>query len=540
MSVDYCDVLVIGSGSAALSAALRAARGGLSVIIAEKSELLGGTSAMSGAGIWIPANHLAREAKIDDSAEEALRYIRSASPLGWQDREDSLWQAFVGNADRMLEFLCNATPLKFELVDQADPYSECPGGKRFGRMLSPTALSRNTLGSLAGAIRRSPLPHIFTYREIYEYDLQKRPLQAVVRLWPKLLRRYLTNAGGQGTALIAGLLRGCLDAGCQVRLQMRAVRLLAEPGEATVIGAEFRDAGDRTQFVLACKGVVLATGGFEWDSGLMSQHFPGSPYVIGSSPTNTGDGQKMSVAAGAALDRMDQANVYVCYPVQKGHEGKGLPSIFHSEPHSILVNRKGRRFVSESEFNLGEAVDRRTETRAPIHLPVWLIGDARFSPNGATNSWLHTRGRGKYTAYAQTLEELAGKLGLPADTLVAEVDRFNAYCDQGRDGDFRRGETYWEGARHRATAAHLGRIEKPPFVGIPLERFMVGTKGGARTNPRGQVLRADGSIIPGLYAAGLAMANSFGSHGIGAGTTLGPSLTWGFICAESILADGRP
>jgi 3-oxosteroid 1-dehydrogenase len=179
MTIDHCDVLVIGSGSAALSAALRAAKGGFSVLITEKSDQLGGTSAMSGAGIWIPANHIARKAGIVDSEDDALPYLRSASPPGWQEKEDALWQAFVRNAPRMLEFICDAMPLTFELVDQPDPFAEMPGGKACGRMVSPLALSRNLLGAYASALRRSYLPHVLTYREIYDNDIQHHPARTI-------------------------------------------------------------------------------------------------------------------------------------------------------------------------------------------------------------------------------------------------------------------------------------------------------------------------------------------------------------------------
>ena len=147
---DECDVLVIGSGSAALSAALRCAVGGLRVTIIEKTGRLGGTSAMSGAGTWIPANHRAAEAGIADSPEEALAYIRAASPDGWQEAEDSLWAAFTRNAAPMLAFLEQHTPLRFALTDEPDTMVE-RGGKRRGRMLSPKPLRK----SLAGRYARS-------------------------------------------------------------------------------------------------------------------------------------------------------------------------------------------------------------------------------------------------------------------------------------------------------------------------------------------------------------------------------------------------
>jgi len=538
MDAVHCDVLVIGSGAAALSAALRAAWGGLSVVVAEKTELLGGTSAMSGAGIWVPANHLAGKTGVSDSEEEALRYIRSASPDGWQDDEDALWQAFASNAPRMLEFLASATPLTFELVDQPDPFSELPGGKAYGRMLSPVVLSRDLIGPLGRTLRRSPLPHIFTYGEIYEHDLRHHPLLGVLKLWPKLVLRYLTRSRGQGTALIVGLLKGCLDAGCQIRPNMEAFELLKDSASGRVIGARFREACGTLRTVHARLGVVLATGGFEWNAELFKSHFPGPEYRVGSSPANTGDGQNMAAVAGAHLDRMDQANVYLSYPSRCGREHGGLPRIFHAAPHSIIVDRTARRFVSEGDFNLGEVADRRdAKARQPLHLPVWLIGDSRFSRTALPQAMRRAGESDGRVVTAPSIEELARKLDLPAHVLAQTVSRFNDFSDRGKDTDFHRGESLWERATSASPSPHLWRIEKPPFVGVAMDRFIVGTKGGARTNARGQVLRPDASVIAGFYAAGLAMANPFGSRGIGAGTTLGPNLTWGYICAETMLAE---
>src|SRR5579863_5499516 len=178
------DVLIVGSGSAALSAALRAAVGGLSVVLFEKTEWIGGTSAMSGAGTWIPANHHARAAGLSDSATEALDYIRAASPEGWQAEEDELWRAFVETAPRMLEFVEQHTPLRFALAQEPDIRTDLPGGKAFGRMLSPRPLSRRIVGRYGKRIRRSTLPHLFAYQEVYDFDAWHRPIAAVLRFAP--------------------------------------------------------------------------------------------------------------------------------------------------------------------------------------------------------------------------------------------------------------------------------------------------------------------------------------------------------------------
>lgn len=507
-------------------------------MILEKTDKLGGTSAMSGAGVWIPANHHARAAGLQDSADEALTYLRAASPQHWQAEEDSLWQAFCRTAPRMLEFLEAASPLRFALVNEPDPMSEYPGGKRMGRMVSPGALSRRLLGNYASRLRRSTLPHLFTYQEIVDTDPYHHPVRSGLRLMPRLLWRWLTDSGGQGTALMTGLAKGCVDAGCRFELRARALKLTTDPSDGSVTGAVVEQDG-RQRTVEARRGVVLATGGFEWDAELLQRHFPGPLDRRGSPRTNTGDGQKMAAAVGARLDRMDQANVHPCLPTRYEGQPHGLPMVFQAEPHAIVVDRTGCRFVSESDFNIGEAMDRRDpETGTPVHLPVWLIGDRRFLGRSLPFRWYAGKER-DWIVKARTLDALAARIGVPADALATTVARFNTFCDRGRDEDFHRGESAWESYKSHGPEGKLGRIDEAPFLAMSLNRSILGTKGGARTNDKGQVLRPDSSVIAGLYAAGLAMANPIGTRAVGAGTTIGPNMTWGFICAETLLQQNR-
>ncbi|MGF7160927.1 3-oxosteroid 1-dehydrogenase [Rhodoligotrophos appendicifer] len=533
------DVVIVGSGSAALSAALRAATGGLSVVILEKSDKLGGTSAMSGSGTWIPANHVARRAGMADSQEEALEYIRSASPEGWHAEEDEHWQKFIATAPRMLEFLEQETPLEFALAEEPDIFADRPGGKgSMTRMLSPKPLSRRLLGRYGPKLRRSTLPQLFTYQEVYDGDLYHSPISVFLKLWPKLIWRYLTQTRAMGNALMIGLIKGCLDKGCRFELETRVVELIQDEDDGRIRGV-VAETGGKRRSVHARRGVVLATGGFEWNKELFSKHFPGPLDRIGSPRTNSGDGQLLAQKAGAALDRMDQANVYPTLPTRYEGELHGIPMTYQAEPHAIMVDRTGKRFASEYDFNIGKAIDRRDpETGEPVHLPIWMITDQRYMRLSLPFLW-YARKDPSWIVKANTLEELAGKTGLPADVLKETVARFNRFCEQGRDDDFHRGEGAWESFKAGGTENAFGTIEKPPYYAMSVNRSIMGTKGGARTNIRGEVLRPDRSVIPGLYAAGLAMANPIGTLAIGAGTTIGPNLTWGFVCGESLLMTNR-
>jgi 3-oxosteroid 1-dehydrogenase len=532
---DY-DVVVAGSGSAGLSTALRAAVGGLRVAVFEKTDVLGGTSAMSGAGTWTPANHHALAAGIADSIAEAIEYIRAACPSDWKEEEDELWVAFTRNAPRMLRFLEEHTPLRFALSEEPDIMAERSGGKTRGRMLSPRPLRKAIVGSYASRIRRSTLPHLFTYQEVYDGDLYHRPARAALRFGPRVLWRLLTNSRAQGSALVVGLLRGCLDSGCHVETNSRVVELLTDAEKTRVIGVVVESSGARRTH-RARSGVVIATGGFEWNGVMLNRYFPGPLDRLGSPRSNEGDGQELAAMAGAALAHMDQANIYPTLPTY--YEGKphGVPIIFQAERHAILVDRNGRRFVSEYDFNVGEALDRRDpESGMPIHLPAWVIADRRFLRQAPPFLW-YARKASNWLVRAPSMRELAGKIRLPAQELEKTVTRYNDFCAKGRDLDFRRGESVWEQFKAGGSRAALAPVERAPFFATPFNRSILGTKGGARTNASGQVLRPDGSAIPGLYAAGLAMANPIGTRAIGPGTTIGPNLTWGFICGESLLKE---
>ena len=538
------DVVVVGSGGAGLAAALTAAAGGARVVVLEKAAVLGGTTAMSGGGIWVPANHHMLAAGIADSREEALTYLRAVAPEGWGEVEEPLWQAFIEHAPQMLAFLDEHTPLEFELVHHPDPYVEAAGGKFSGRMLSPRPISRNILGPWRDRIRPFTAGQLFTYRELIVGTVLSRPVPTLLRMAPTLGYRWLTRRVGMGNAIITGLVKGCLDHGCDIMAEVRAERLVTDGeggGRARVIGLEASSRGRRLA-IGAAKGVVLATGGFEWDPEMRARYFPGEVGLIGSPRTNTGDGHKMAVAVGARLERMDQALMYSVLPtVYEGHR-HALPLAELYAPHCILVNRHGRRFANEGMPNLGVAINERDPaTDLPVHLPAWRIFDAQYAAKNPANMWIGRLARDWFRR-AGSVAELARMIEVDPAALIETIDRFNGFARRGRDEDFHRGETAWEKFHTpdpgpEGANGALGTIAVPPFYASPYYRAILATKGGPRTNERGEVLRSDGSVIAGLYCAGVAMANPIGSKAVGAGTTIGPCLTWGYICGRSLLRE---
>ncbi len=531
------DALVLGSGAAGLTSALTAAVAGLGVTVLEKSDRLGGTSAMSGAGTWIPANHHAAAAGIEDSSEDALAYLRAAAPEGWAATEDALWQRLAEAAPQMLRFVEAHTPLRFALTPEPDPLRDLPGAKPRGRMLSPRPLSRWRAGRFVFRIRGSTIPELFTYHEAVETDLYHHPYRTALRLWPRLLWRVLTNTRGKGTALVTGLLRGCLDAGVRIETGARAIELLQDETGA-VTGALVERDGARHR-ILARRGVVIATGGFEWDTERLERHFPGGADYLGSPPSNTGDGHAMAEAVGAALDRMDQATLTPSVPTRHGGRLMAQPVPFHTEPNAIVVNRHGVRFANELRFNIGESMDARDPSGRPLHQPCWVIADARLLERLPPARWAARADPG-WLRQAGSIAALASRIGLDPAALEATVARDNAACAAQKDAEFGRptaAEAAATGDRRRRGG--LEAIERPPFLAMPFNRSILGTKGGPRTNAQAEVLRPDGSIIPGLFAAGASSANPIGTRGVGTGTTIGPYMTWGYVAGLAMARRNR-
>jgi 3-oxosteroid 1-dehydrogenase len=419
------DVLVIGSGAAALAGALAAAVGGARVLILEKSDLLGGTTAMSGAGTWVPANHHMLAAGMADSPDEAVTYMRATAPEGWAAEEEPLWRAMAETGPAMLEFLERHTPLRFELVHHPDLYAEAPGGRERGRMVSPKAIALAEAGPWARRIRGSTLPQLFTYREFLEGVKVSQSVPGFLKLLPRLVWRVVARRVGMGNALVTGLVAGCLKAGCEIRAGARALRLLTDggaPTEGRIVGIEAEEKGRRLA-IRARRGVLLATGGFEWDEAMRARHFPGEVGLIGSPRSNTGDGHKMAAAVGARLAHMDQANIFPVAPTRYEGARHALPFTELYFPHCILVNREGRRFTNEGGPNVGVEIDRRDPASGlPVHLPCWRIFDTQYARKNRYGMQLARRDPG-YLHRGSSIEALARDIGLDPSALAVRVGR---------------------------------------------------------------------------------------------------------------------
>ncbi|WP_428683167.1 FAD-dependent oxidoreductase [Sphingopyxis sp.] len=529
-------VIVLGTGGAGLTAAISAHEAGARVSLFEKGDQVGGTTAWSGGMIWIPNNHHEATLGVEDSRAKALTYLMSMSHGLMQQH---LVEAFLDHGPKMVAFLEANTPVQFRPIPEfPDYHAEFPGGMpNGGRSLDCRLYSFHELGEWADKVTKSPYypsPHF----SIYDTPLGQAKPQPLAP--EELQRRIDGDLRGSGQALVGRLLRACLDRRIEPQTGHRAVRLLTDGDR--VAGVVFETADGEVE--VAADAVILATGGFEWDADLLRAFIRG-PLTHPLSPkTNTGDGLKMAMRVGAMLGNMREA---WWMPVAEVPEsdcsmGKTLVAGQRSLPHSIMVNRAGKRFTNEAaNYNaIGAAFhDQDVSAFDYANLPCWLIFDQQYIDRFGFGMISGERGVAppQWAMRAESLPELAGRLGIDPDALDATVERFNGHCATGHDPDFGRGDAahdQWWGdpAGRGSTAATLGPIGQGPFFAIEIKSGALGTKGGPQTDVNAQVLSVDGGAISGLYAAGNVMASAMGMTYGGPGGTIAPGMVFGFLAGR--------
>lgn len=523
------DVVVLGSGAAGLTAALAAAQAGVDVGLFEKAALLGGSTAISGGVCWVPLNHHEDAAGIHDSRADALAYLASLS-LGRMD--PVLAEAFVDNGRQTVAWLEDTTELRFTLLPRyPDYHPENPGGKPDGgRSLDPGLFSFTSLGSWADRVARS--------RRSAHLKITDTTLGGGTGfLEPdELTRRIAADLRGCGNALVGPLIKALLDLDVTPVLNAQATDLVVTDGR--VVGVRLSIDGVPT-VVNARRGVVLATGGFEWNPELVAEFLRGPMTAPTSVPTNTGDGLLMAMRTGARLANMGQA-WWVPTVQIPGDEAFGAPrsSLVNRErtlPGSIMVNARGRRFTDEAtNYNaLGGAFHQMDAVAFGFaNLPAWLVFDARNAREYGSFGTRPGEPVADWIPRADTLGALATQVGIDPVGLEATAARWNGFVDAEQDEDFHRGDSAydrWSGdGRHRFTkASTMGRLDEAPYYAVPVQSGALGTSGGPRTDEGGRVLDTHSVPVPGLYAAGnVAAAPTAMAYG-GAGGTLGPILVFG-------------
>ena len=559
-----CDVLVVGSGAGAMTAALRAHDLGLQVLVIEKSDRFGGTSAISGGGIWIPCNHRIAAVGGQDSPEEAIRYIRAVTH---DEIDDGRIEAYVEHGHRAIEYLEQHSRVRFEAQEAySDYYPEVDGGKPGYRSMDPLPFDARELGEDFQRLRE-PSPSTLMMGRMTMTMKEARVLLCRAPGWIgltlKVLWRYWRDLGWRlrskrdrfltlGNALIAALRCSLTDRQVPLTLNCRLERLIEENGR--VVGAELVRGGSILR-VQTRRGVVLGAGGFERNQGMRTQYHPQPSRSDWSAtpPYNTGDAIRAGQALGATTALMDHSWWAPTTHVE-GEEKQRPLFVERALPGCIMVNSAGRRFVNEAApyTDIVYAMYENNREGA-TSVPCWLIFDADFRrkypcgallpgyamPDSRLPKHLHS-----YFHKADSIGELASMIGVDASGLLRTLDQFNAMAEAGKDQDFKKGDSLFDRYYGDPTVQPnpcLAPLVKAPFYAVKIDAGDIGTKGGLLTDVHARVLREDGTPISGLYAIGNTAASMMGRTYPGAGSTIGPAMVFGFRAAEHIhSADTEP
>jgi len=542
------DVLIVGSGGGGMTAALVAHKAGLKTIIIEKTPYYGGSTARSGGGIWVPNNYLMREAGVDDSLEQARTYMQAT--IG--NRTPQICQdAYLQNAGPMLEWLRDHTDLKCRYMPgYPDYYPEKPGGKAQGRAVEPELFNGKLLGAdltqLNPPFIEVPGGMAFTAREYQQLGMVMRTWQgklAATRIGMRLVWHRLTcqKTLMMGQALIARLRLSLKKRDIPLWLNTPLKELIVENGR--IVGAKVERDG-KPCTIYAYRGVILAAGDFahNLDMRLKYQRHPITTDWTTASHGNTGDAILAGMRIGAAVDLMEEA---WWGPTTKP---PGKPPFFHvgerGYPGLIMVNQKGQRFTNESASYVEVVqVMYQKHTDDNRHIPCYFIFDQRYRNNYIFGRLFPRQPipreflQNGYIKKADSLEKLAGQLGMNPSVLVDTVNRFNGFARSGKDLDYGRGDSAYDNYYGDQTVKpnpNLAPLQQAPFYAVEVVPGDLGTKGGLVTDEFARVLRQDGGVIEGLYCVGNNSASVMGTTYPGPGCTIGSSMVFGYIAARHI------
>ncbi len=563
-SFDACvDVLVIGSGGGGMTAALAAHAAGLDTLVVEKGSQFGGSTALSGGGIWVPgAPSQKREgyAPDPDGVKEYLRQITDGLV------SDERISAYVANAPEMMEFL-EKTSRWCEFVwkpGYADYYPELPGGSELGSTINVPPIDLRVLGdeeaNLLKPLALAPKGIWLGPKDLrlfYQVRQNWRGKAVLVKL---LWRKFRAHVFGDRIAAIGQSLAARLRLAMQEQdiplwLDAPMTELITDV-DGTVVGAVVEHRGE-AQRIGARRGVILATGGFDHDMAWRREHLPELEHDWSfGNPLAMGDGIRAGEKVGAATELLDEAWWFpaMCWP-----DGR-LQFMLNERmmPSQFVVNGAGKRFINEAAPYMDFAHAMIAGQRSGVsHIPCWLITDTRSFhryvvgghlpipkipgapvPTGRTvpQAWLDSG----VVRSAATLDELAVRIGVPPAELRRTAERFNELARKGHDDDFNRGDSVYDNYYGDPTLPNpnLYPLTTPPYLAFQIILGDLGTSGGLRTDEHARVLRSDDTVIDGLYAVGNTSAAVMGRSYAGAGATIGPAMTFGYIAARHIA--GRP
>lgn len=559
------DLVVVGSGGGALLSAVRAADEGLRVLVLEKSELFGGTTAYSGGVLWVPCNYDQAPNGVQDDLKTAFSYVKRVAK-GLSPDERIL--AYVESANSMMEYLRDGVGLPYySLTRYPDYYQQVPGSIKGGRSMDPARFDASKLGIDGLKTMRDGnktalvLGHIcVTAKEAGKVVRREKGGMAMMmgimaRYYLDLPWRLKTSRDRSlacGQALIAALLTAARKRQSKITMLLQApmTELLSEGGK--VVGVKYTQGG-KTQEVRA-KSVMLAAGGFEQNQAMREQYLP-QPTNTRWSHTpkgnNTGDAILAAQKLGAQTALMDKTWGAPSISVP-GEDENRVVFMERNFPHSMVVNGKAERFTNESqpypEFQ--QDMFKSHQEGGKID-PAWFIFDATFRkryPIGPLlpgesfpDAIVAKKLKEGFFVKANTLAELAQKIGLDAAALQKTTARFNGFAQSGVDEDFGRGNNAFDNYYSDPAVtpnSNLGAIETAPFYAVKFFPGDIGTKGGLVTDIHARVLGADGQPIEGLYCTGNNSASVMGPAYAGAGSTIGPAMTFAFRAVAHMV--GKP
>lgn len=549
------DWLIAGSGAAGMTGAVVAHELGGSVLVVEKEPLFGGTTAKSGGVIWIPGNHSQPNFGIEDSVEEGYQYLKG---LIGDTVPDARIRAYAEKAPEMLRFMEKHSHVEYTaLPEYMDYYENVPGNKSGGRSMDPGSISLRKLGKEAENMRLGHydglmLPFSITVQEgrklqeltLGSYLLGAKLLLAYLLDIPARLRKQRDNRQAVGPALVAKLRRSLMDRDIPMWLNSPIKKLIQQDGK--VIGAVVERDGKPLN-VRANKGVLMATGGFSQNAEMRQQyqqHPIGSDWSA-SAPGATGDGIQIGQEIGAGIGFMGSAWWSPTYEIPDGRVVALISG--KSNPGSIMISGSGKRFANEAQpYEDLIKAQYEANNRGEQSIPCYLLFDGNYRKKYAIG---HIK-PGKVAddsdvpeeyfstgllTKAESLEEMAQKLGMDPATLTHTVKTFNEHAVKGEDPEFGRGETLHDRyyADKRVTPnPSLGPLNTAPYYALKCEAGDLDTKGGLQCDEFGRVLTDAGEVIPGFYAAGNTSAAVMGDNYPGAGATIGSAMTFAYIAAR--------
>jgi succinate dehydrogenase/fumarate reductase flavoprotein subunit len=555
------DVLVIGSGASGMATAVTAASQGLKVLVVEKGALYGGTTARSGGWLWVPGTHLAAEQGIHETPGAAKAYLKDQ---GGTHYDEARVDAFLANGPKAIEFFTSKTCLQFDMPPVfPDYHAEAPGGTAGGRSMVTRPFDARQLGDKVKTLA-PPVPELTVFgmmlgsgKELWHFLRAFKSVESFLYVAKRfglhfldVLRHGRGMTLTNGNALAGRLAKAGMDLGIPVWLNSPAKKLIME-GDS-IVGAVIEHEGQSVE-VRVRRGVVLAAGGFPHDIERRKQLFPHAPtgreHFTPSPTLNTGDGVRLGESAKGWLDPTIPNAAAWCptslVPRSDGSTGVMPHFIDRAKPGVIAVAADGHRFSNEafSYHDFVQDLVKACKQRNLGEVMCWLICDhhhLREYGLGAVAKFPLPIGRHLRSGYlkrADTLAQLAQTIGVPEQALAQEVATFNRDVPRGVDSQFAKGSTAYnryQGDSLVQPNPCMAPIAQGPFYAIRVVVGEIGTFAGLLTDAACRVLTQDRQVVPGLYAVGNDAASVMGGNYPGAGITLGPAITFGYVAGMQL------